>query len=537
MGFNFGAFAGGLAKGGMDTYQMMEAIESQKKRDELVAMQTQEMKAAAEERAALKEAAGVYGKVGTNDYTSEMERVAGRGIGSVNSGAGGDDFDRAVNESAAAVALENKARVEASRAGLPTDDAATWQKAQADAAGMKPALYTREQADAEYLAKARGINPEKALAIEAQQMQVQAGRRDQKFDEEFDAEKTKWNQQTANLMQRFDNALAKDGANGVIREIGPEFKRITGKPISLVGNDVVVGTGKDAERIPAKDLRGAFSSAMEHHYTNGFAEHLVKKGMFKNSSDAISYWQKAQEIGIAERGVAVKEAVAPSEIAKNYGAAAMYGGGGRGGGGRGGKGGSAAGKAATAQQMVDDGLAPDLASAYRIMASKDARSDVEQGWARTRLELEKAGMSIPEIAKRKEAFFAENGVAPQALADAMTSGVDPRTGKPFDPATADKLIADFNKKYPASKVDRADLTWLKPKDKGASEKPSTAIPTKEKGPSDFYSKEASDKRKADRQARDAAAAEEERKKREAADAESAKMRSAIAADFNSKYGR
>lgn len=531
MGFNFGAFAGGLAKGGVETYQMMEAIESQKKRDELVAMQAQEMKAAAEERAALKEAAGVYGKVGTNDYGSEMERVAGRGIGAVNSGAGGDEFDRAVNESAAAVALENKARAEASRAGLPTDDAATWQKAKAEAATMKPALYSREQADTDYLAKVRGINPEKALAVEAQQMQVQAGRREQKFNEEFDAEKTKWNQQTATLLQRFDDALTKDGANGVIREIGPEFKKITGKQIALVGNDIVVGTGKDAERIPAKDLRGAFSSAMEHHYTSGFAEHLVKKGMFKNSSDAISYWQKAQEISIAERGVKVKEDVAPSEIAKNYGAAAMYGGGGRGG-----KGG-AAGKAATAQQMVDDGLAPDLASAYRIMASKDARSDVEQGWARTRLELEKAGMSIPEIAKRKEAFYAENGVAPQALADAMTSGVDPRTGKAFDPASADKLIADFNKKYPMSKVDKADLTWVKSKEKGDSGKPASAIPAKEKGASDFYSKEASDKRKADRQARDAAAAEEERKKREAADAESAKIRSAIAADFNSKYGR
>jgi hypothetical protein len=534
MAFNLGAFAGGLAQGGFNTYKTLSDIESQKKRDELIELQAQEAKAAMEERAALKSAAGVYNKVGTNDYASEMERVGGRGIGSVNSGVGGDDFDRAVNESAAAVALENKARVEASRAGIPTDDAATWQKAQAEAATMKPAAYTREQADTEYLAKVRGISPDRALDVEAKQMQVKAGRREDKFNDEFDAERAKWNEQTTNLMSKFDSALTKDGANGVVREIGPEFKKITGQSISLVGNDIVVGTGKNAEKIPARDLRGAFETAMSQHYTQGFAESLVKKGMFKNANDAITYQLKRAELGVAERGVAVKEAVAPSEIAKNYGAASMYANRTAGGGG-----GGAAGKAATAQQMVDDGVAPDVASAYRIMAAKDARSSVEQDWARTRLEIIKANPSATaaELAQQKEAFYAENGVAPQALANAITSGIDPRTGKAFAPADADKLISDFNRKYPASKVDKAELTWVKSKDKAETSKPESAIPAKEKGSSNFYSKEAAAARKAEREARDAAVAEAERKKREAADAESAKMRSAIATDFNSKYGR
>lgn len=532
MGFNLGAFAGGMAKSGMDTYQLMESIESQKKRDELVALQAQEAKAALAEKEAMKEAASVYGKVGTNDYGSEMTRVAGRGAEAINTGDA--EFDRAVNESAAAVALENKARVNARTQGLPTDDEATWKKAQTDAAAMKPALYTREQADADYLAKVRGINPERALDVEGKQMTVQAGRREQKFNEEFDAEKNKWNQKTADLMTRFDTALTKDGANGVIKDIGPEFKAITGKQIALVGNDIVVGTGKDAERIPAKDLRGAFESAMQHHYTNGFAESLVKKGMFKNASDAMSFWQKSQEINIAERGVAVKEAVAPSEIAKNFGAAAMYKGGGRG------AGGSGAGKAAIAQQMVDDGSAPDLATAYRIMAAKGDRSSVDQDWARTRADLVKANPDITaaQLQKQKDLLYAENGFAPPALADAIQSGIDPRTGKPFPAADADKLIADFNRKYPASKVDKAELTWVKQdKTTGKSGKPDSAIPAKEERPTNFYSKEAVAARNAERQAREAAAAEEERKKREAADAQSAKMRSAIATDFNNKYGR
>jgi hypothetical protein len=535
MGFNFGAFAGGLAKSGMDTYQLMESIESQKKRDELVALQAQEMKAAGEERAALKAAAtDTYSKVGTNDYTAEMERLAGRGIGAVNTGAGGDDFDRAVNQSAAAVALENKARVEGARAGIPTDDAATWQKAQADAAGMKPSAYTREQADTEYLAKVRGINPERALDVESKQMTVQAGRREQKFNEDFDTEKKKWNQEITDLKGNLERTLAEKGAAGVVSDYGSKLKELTGQDVKVVGGQVVLQQGgKTVDKFDVREMPAKIDAALAQHYTYGFADALVKKGMFKNASDVISFQQKRQEIDIAERGVKVKEAVAPSEIAKNYGAANMYSNRGAGGGG------GAAGKAATAQQMVDDGLAPDLTAAYRIMASKDARSSVDQDWARTRLEIVKAnpGATAAELSKAKETFYAENGVAPQALADAVTSGINPQTGKPFDPATADKLIADFNKKYPASKVDKADLSWVKSKDKTETAKPDSAIPAKGKGSSDFYSKDAAAARKAERAARDAAVAEEERKKREAADAESAKIRSAIATDFNSKYGR
>lgn len=535
MGFNFGAFAGGLAKGGMDTYQLMEAVESQKKRDELIAMQAQEMKAAGEERAALKAAAAdTYGKVGTNDYGSEMTRVAGRGIGSVNSGPGGDDFDRAVNESAAAVALENKARVAASKQGLPIDDAATWKQAQTEAATMKPAAYTREQADAEYLSKIRGISPERALDVETKQMQVKAGRREDKFNEDFDAAKTKWNQEITELKGGLERTLAEKGAAGVVSQYGSKLKELTGQDVKVVGGQVVLQhNGKTVDKFDVREMPAKIEAALEQHYTHGFADSLVKKGMFKNASDVIAFQQKRQEIDIAERGVKVKEAVAPSEIAKNYGAANMYSNRGAGGGG------GAAGKAATAQQMVDDGLAPDLAAAYRIMASKDARSSVDQDWARTRLEIVKAnpGATAAELSKAKETFYAENGVAPQALADAVTSGINPQTGKPFDPASADKIIADFNKKYPASKVDKADLSWVKAKDKTETAKSDSAIPAKGKGSSDFYSKDAAAARKAERTARDAAAAEEERKKREAADAESAKMRSAIAADFNSKYGR
>jgi hypothetical protein len=494
MAFNLGAFAGGLAKGGMDTYQTLEAIESQKKRDALIELQAQEARAAAEERTALKgAAASTFGQVGAPETA-----IPGRKLSEAD--------------------VTNAYAID-----------------QGDPTAVAPKAYTQAQAEADYLSKVRGISPERALDVEAKQMQIQSGRREQKFDQDFDAERTKWNQQTTDLMSKFDTALTQDGANGVVREIGPEFKKITGKSIALVGNDIVVGTGKDAEKIPAKDLRGAFESAMTQHYTQGFADTLVKKGMFKNANEAITYQLKRGELNVAERGAAVgergaavKEARLPFENAKDAAYAGYLGGGGKGGVG------GTAGKAATAQQMVDDGTAPDLATAYRIMAAKGATPAVDAQWGK--LEEKLAGATPAELAVQKEAFYARNGYAPATLAASITSGVKP-DGKKWSPEDAKKVVADFNAKYPNSKINMADLTWVKSKDKAETSKPDSAIPAKGKGSSNFYSSEAAAARKAERVARDAAVAEEERKKREVADAESAKMRSAIAADFNSKYGR
>ena len=196
MGFNFGAFAGAAAKSGVDTYQMMEAIESQKKRDALVEMQAQELKQNIDERNKAKEAADVYNKVGGQDYTSALQTATGMGqqqaqLLGVNTGAGGDDFDRAVNQSTASVALEAKARAAARQQGIPTDDVASptgygavqgpqsqaiMQQSQAAAAAMKPTMYTREQADADYLKRLSAINPERALDVESKQMQIATGR-------------------------------------------------------------------------------------------------------------------------------------------------------------------------------------------------------------------------------------------------------------------------------------------------------------------------------------------------------------------------
>lgn len=80
MAFNLGAFAGGLAKGGMDTYQTLEAIDSQKKRDALVELQTKEAEQAMKGREALRSAIAEQGDMNTVNPAQMMAGPAPQGL-------------------------------------------------------------------------------------------------------------------------------------------------------------------------------------------------------------------------------------------------------------------------------------------------------------------------------------------------------------------------------------------------------------------------------------------------------------------------
>lgn len=173
MGFNFGAFAGGLAQGGMNTYLTLSEIERKNKemalREEEAARSKEQFswsRAEQEEKNKLREAANVYSGVGGANYAPELQRTAGIGAQqaqglAVNTGMGGDSFDRAVNESTQGTLRENAQR---QGAAIPAS------------AEMKPTIYTREQADIDYLKRVSAINPERALDIEAKQAQTAIGR-------------------------------------------------------------------------------------------------------------------------------------------------------------------------------------------------------------------------------------------------------------------------------------------------------------------------------------------------------------------------
>lgn len=277
MGFNLGAFAGGLAQGGLNTYKSLSEIESQKKKDALVDLQMQEAKAAMEERAALKDAAGVYGQVGGGNYAPELQRTAGIGQQqaqglAVNTGAGGSDFDQAVNESTQGVLRENAQR---QGAALPTDTA------------MKPAAYTRDQADADYLARVRAINPERALETENKQIQTATGRSAlarMKAEDEFSQWHQKAQEQITTDPVQFIKAhlpeynKAKKGSH---LDDGYTAEVIAGAtpnaPASLVRKDA---KGKLVDSTPID--RGLAEQALEHI---AFAKYSALPGKFKESAE------------------------------------------------------------------------------------------------------------------------------------------------------------------------------------------------------------------------------------------------------------
>jgi hypothetical protein len=498
MGFNFGAFAGGAATSGMNTYQLLEAIESQKKRDALIELQMQEAKLNMEDRAAIKGLGKeTYGRIGQEDLTGPLTATTGIGqqqAGMLASGSGDVNFD-AYDRQQQAQALrgnteyQNRPDVQArlsagAEAGLPTT--------QEQRTALAPAVgkYTEEQATKDYATRLKGIDFEKGIAAEKGLMDIKKGgfelkklERTEKFDTQYATEQDNWNKTFTDKKMALDKELAINGPNGVIKNHGAEFEKLTGQKLKMDNKGMVILTkdGKETGRFPATEFANKLDGALKMHYTEGFAEHLASKGMFPDSKSAIEYGIKKAELGnqtttanAAMMSAKAKADTVASENAKNFGAADYYKGFGRQPGG-----GSDAGKAAQAKALVESGDAKDMTAAYRILQGKDARDVVDREWSANRLEHIKRGDTPADIAKAKTAFFAENGVAPAEFAQSITSGINPKTGKPFDPKEAAGIISDYNRKYPLSAVDPEDLTWYKPAAK-SGEKSTDASKTETK---------------------------------------------------------
>lgn len=286
-----GAFLGGLAQGGVNTYKMLEDIESQKKRDQLLELQAQEMREKADERAQLRTARlDTLGRVGQENYSGDLTKDAAIGQEQaqglqVNSGDAA--FDAAVARSDAATLRGN---AKAQGAAIP-----------------ELGKYTEQQANQDYTRRLRAIDPEKAQQYEASGYALKNAKRESDFNDEYDKLRDDWNKKTGALMATFDSTFATDGPNGVIKKMGPQFKQITGQDVNLVGNNVVVGSGKDATKIPVTQFREAFEGAMAQHYTSGFADELVKRGMFKNPNEAVQYMLKQRELSIKDREAGIHE--------------------------------------------------------------------------------------------------------------------------------------------------------------------------------------------------------------------------------------
>lgn len=287
MAFNLGAFAGGLAKGGLDTYQTLENIESQRKRDALVELQAQEAKAAAEERTALKGAASsTYGQVGAPETA-----LPGRKLSE----------EEALN----AYAIDQGA-----------------------ASAIPPKAYTQAQADADYLAKVRSINPEKALNVEGLQTQTAIGKSSLariKAEDDF-----------SNWMQESQALAAKDPVGFLRANLGAYNNAKKGSHLddgntasivaSADGNSFsFVRTDAKGKLVDSTPINEATAGEALKHIA--FSKYSSLPGKFKESEELglrkTEVGLKGKEVDLKGREVKIKEDLLPSEIAKNKAAAAQ----------------------------------------------------------------------------------------------------------------------------------------------------------------------------------------------------------------------
>lgn len=278
MGFNLGAFAGGVAQGGVNTYKMMKDVESQQKRDELVELQAQEAKAAMEERTALKGAASsTYGQVGAPE-----------------------------------TALPGRKLSEAEVANAYAID-------QGDPTAVAPKAYTQAQADADYLAKVRGINPERALDVEGKQTQTAIGKSSLsriKAEDDFSV----WQQDSLKQIQTDPVGFLKanlgaynNAKKGSHLDDGNTASVVTsadGKSFSFVRTDA---KGKLVDSTPIDP-----NTAGEAFKHIAFSKYSALPGKFKESEEL---GMRKTEVDLKGKEVGFKEKLLPSEIAKNNAAA------------------------------------------------------------------------------------------------------------------------------------------------------------------------------------------------------------------------
>jgi hypothetical protein len=367
MAFNLGAFASGLAKGGIGTYVTLQELEERKKADEraerALQLQIDAAREAREEREGMRAAGDVtLGRVGqaalTGNYAQDAGLRAGVGtqadmLAKQTEGMGilGDaDRMQAIQTMRENTAYQNQPEVQArlaagTPAGVPTEGLTR--------AALLPekGLYTREQAIEDYATRVAKINPEKALQAEMLGIQRKGAlqglkvgeqnlekggyelaklKRDKQFDEDFDKVKQEWAQSTFSLKQDVDKTFQAEGAAGVLKKYGKEFQSATGNTAQLVGNEIVVKKGDQVvEKFGADQLAARMEPMLAMKTTQSFMDTMVSKGMFKNTDQAMNFLKIQSDMrnqGITADASMIKaladQALVPSTAARNNAAAA-----------------------------------------------------------------------------------------------------------------------------------------------------------------------------------------------------------------------
>jgi hypothetical protein len=316
MGFNLGIALGAAATSGLNAYERGEDIKLRQ------LQRSQLEKDIAEKEALDKAFRETQNRVGQQD---EYGQAIKTGAGMSNAGtqqaqmlsnqgalpgntAEDQAFERASAESAAGAMRENAVRqgaISEAKAALPT---------------MTPSEYTSKQGMADYVKAAGQVSRKGALEA----IQLKGVMRENDVQDKFDSER-----------QKLDDTLAKihgtaesGGLKGLYEESkkeGLNVKFVEGK--NGVGSRIQILGPKGDVLETVSDVAGA-TQKLSDAAMNQFMTKSV--GLLGSPDKVISAMQSQKQVSLKEREVAAKEALVPSEIAKNQGVAGYYGSGGKG---------------------------------------------------------------------------------------------------------------------------------------------------------------------------------------------------------------
>lgn len=267
MAFNLGAFAGGLAEAGSDSFYKYK--EQERRAAEM--KQRQEIHDAWKKEQAENE---------------QLKALAGETFGRVDQPAA---FRTAGGEMGP--------QPEGAQPALP-----------ADAATAFPAqkMYSRDQALKDFQAKAMGINPMKAMEYETKSLQTEGLRqgikkgvyelknleRGAQFDTKFDEFNEETQKQAVKLRQDISQHVDQEGIKGAIKKYGTQYQQATGHTVSQMGNSVVI-KDKDGKTLGSftdpTDIVNGLTDALGHKLMMSRADAMVTAGVFKNPGELQTY--------------------------------------------------------------------------------------------------------------------------------------------------------------------------------------------------------------------------------------------------------
>lgn len=329
-GIGAGAFAEGFLKSYSSMKDLQDRAATREQQQKLIDMQLQKYQDEKDQQTALQETySNTIGQVGKPSLQQAIATNTGVGpqqaASLASAGNSGDaEFDKALAQSDIGVLNQNAQRQgRAIPAQVP----------------VVPSAPSPEQAKVQYVNSIMGnpkINPKEALAIQAQMQQMDLGQYQLNEAKRQDKLNTAYDQFREDLKPHFTKLanVNPDSAESVAGDLGPIYEQFNpGHAVSFdkKTNSVLVAQGDGKAPLsftPQQALANARNLLLDYQTQGSMAFAANQDKFFTQHNEYTKTKQQGEyqtgvlgvqgrEAKVKEREVAVKEAVAPSEISKN----------------------------------------------------------------------------------------------------------------------------------------------------------------------------------------------------------------------------